>query len=183
MLAALLTVIRAAAVRVAGLTRPRRDDPRWAGAFAVFGLTTAAAERDPNVLKYLLAQSYIGLNCIMLLACGVLLIHSGATPIQRRALRLLTLGFSSMSLADIVWAMSKVAGSYLPGGVSDVMYLSCYIWLAAAAREQLRGTVPARRAPGPVSSALMQGMPYIAMRFRSYAGLRREQHRRRPRTR
>ena len=76
---------------------------------------------------------------------------------------LLTLGFSSMSLADIVWAMSKVGGSYLPGGVSDAMYLSCYVWLAAAAREQLRGAPPARRAPGAFSTALIQGLPYIAM--------------------
>ncbi len=124
---------------------------------------TAAAQHDPDVLKYVLAQSYIALNCLMLLACGVLLMHSGAAPIRRRALMLLTLGFSSMSLADIVWAMSKVGGSYLPGGVSDAIYLSCYVWLAAAAREQLRGRRAARRAPGAFSSALIQGMPYIAM--------------------
>ena len=123
----------------------------------------AAAQRDPDILKYVLAQSYIALNCIMLLACGVLLMHSGTAPIQRRALMLLTLGFSAMSFADIVWAMSKVIGSYLPGGVSDVIYLSCYIWLAAAAREQLRGAPPARRAPSALGAALVQGMPYIAM--------------------
>jgi len=165
--AAILTVVRAAAVRV-----------QWArlgldatilllgfGAFFWFFVIapTSDAQRDPNVLKYVLAQSYIALNCIMLLACGILLMHSGATPIQRRALLLLTLGFSSMSLADIVWAMSKVDGSYIPGGVSDVMYLSCYIWLAAAAREQLRGATAVRRAPGAFSAVLMQGMPYIAM--------------------
>jgi diguanylate cyclase (GGDEF)-like protein/PAS domain S-box-containing protein len=68
-----------------------------------------------------------------------------------------------MSLADIVWAMSKVDGSYIPGGVSDVIYLSCYIWLAAAAREQRRGTPAVRRAPSAFSGALVQGMPYIAM--------------------
>ena len=51
---------------------------------------------------------------------------------------LLTIGFSTMSLADIVWAMSKVTGTYLPGGLSDAIYLSCYGWLIAAAREQLR---------------------------------------------
>jgi diguanylate cyclase (GGDEF)-like protein/PAS domain S-box-containing protein len=165
--AAVLTVIRDAAVRV-----------QWArlgldtailllgfGAFFWFCVIapTSAAQRDPDMLKYVLAQSYIALNCIMLLACGVLLMHSGATPIQRRALLLLTLGFSSMSLADIVWAMSKVDGSYIPGGVSDVIYLSCYFWLAAAAREQLRGAPAVRRAPGAFSRALMQGMPYIAM--------------------
>jgi diguanylate cyclase (GGDEF)-like protein/PAS domain S-box-containing protein len=76
---------------------------------------------------------------------------------------LLTLGFSSMSVADIVWAMSKVGGDYLPGGLSDAMYLSCYVWLAAAAREHLRGTRAARRAPGPLASAVLQGIPYIAM--------------------
>ena len=165
--AAVLTVVRAAAVRV-----------QWArlgldtailllgfGGFFWFCVIapTAASPHDPNMLRYLLAQSYIALNCVVLLACGVLLMHSGAAPIPRRALMLLTLGFSSMSLADIVWAMSKVGGSYLPGGVSDAMYLTCYIWLAAAAREHLRGAPPVRRAPGPFSSVLIQGMPYIAM--------------------
>jgi diguanylate cyclase (GGDEF)-like protein/PAS domain S-box-containing protein len=43
------------------------------------------------------------------------------------------------------------------------MYLSCYVWLAAAAREHLRGTRAARRAPGPVAGTLLQGIPYIAM--------------------
>ena len=46
---------------------------------------TAAAERDPDVLKYVLTQSYIALNCIMLLAFGVLLMHSGARPDPRAA--------------------------------------------------------------------------------------------------
>jgi len=165
--AAILTVIRAAAVRVqwARLALDATILLLGFGAFFWFFVIapTADAQRDPNVLKYVLAQSYIALNCVMLLACGILLMHSGATPIPRRSLLLLTLGFSSMSLADIVWAMSKVDGSYIPGGVSDVMYLSCYIWLAAAAREQLRGASATRRAPGALSSALMQGMPYIAM--------------------
>jgi diguanylate cyclase (GGDEF)-like protein/PAS domain S-box-containing protein len=165
--AAILTVIRAAAVRVqwARLALDATILLLGFGAFFWFFVIapTADAQRDPNILKYVLAQSYIALNCVMLLACGILLMHSGATPIQRRSLLLLTLGFSSMSLADIVWAMSKVDGSYIPGGVSDVMYLSCYIWLAAAAREQLRGASGVRRAPGAFSNALMQGMPYIAM--------------------
>jgi hypothetical protein len=120
--AALLTVIRAAAVRVqwARLGLDATILMLGFGAFFWFLVIapTAAAQHDPDMLKYGLAQSYIVLNGIMLLACGVLLMHSGATPIQRRALRLLTLGFSSMSFADIVWAMSKVDGSYIPGGVS-----------------------------------------------------------------
>jgi diguanylate cyclase (GGDEF)-like protein/PAS domain S-box-containing protein len=165
--AAVLTVIRAAAVRVQWV-RLGLDATILMlgfGAFFWFGVIapTAAAQHDPDLLKYVLAQGYIALNCVMLLACGVLLMHSNATPVQRRTLLFLTLGFSSMSLADIVWGMSKVGGSYLPGAFSDVIYLSCYVWLAAAAREQLRGPPATRREPGPVSTALMQGLPYIAM--------------------
>jgi diguanylate cyclase (GGDEF)-like protein/PAS domain S-box-containing protein len=166
-LAAAFTVIRAAAVRVQW-GRLALDATILALGFGAFfwifviGPTTAA-QHDPDLLKYLLAQSYILLNCVTLLACAVLLMHSGATPIVRRALMMLTLGFATMSIADIVWAMSKVSGDYLPGGVSDAIYLSCYVWLGAAAREQLRGSPSARRAPGPLASALMQGMPYIAM--------------------
>ena len=165
--AAVLTVIRAAAVRVqwARLGLDTAILTLGFGAFFWFCVIapTAAAQRDPDIIKYVLAQSYIALNCLMLLACGVLLMHSGATALHRRALMLLTLGFSSMSLADIVWAMSKVDGSYIPGGVSDIIYLSCYVGLAAAAREQLRGAPAVRHAPDAFGSALIQGMPYIAM--------------------
>jgi len=165
--AAILNVIRAAAVRVQWL-RVGLDATILTLGFGTFFwfcviAPTASAQHDPDIVKYALAQAYIALNCVTLVACGVLLMHSGTTPIQRRTLMLLTLGFSSMSFADIVWAMSKVEGSYLPGGLSDLLYLSCYIWLAAATREQLRGEPAVRHAPGPVSTALMQGMPYIAM--------------------
>jgi diguanylate cyclase (GGDEF)-like protein/PAS domain S-box-containing protein len=165
--AAVLTVVRAAAVRVQW-ARLALDTAilllGFGGFFWFFVIApTAASPHDESLLRFLLAQGYIAMNCVVLLACGVLLMHAGAAPIPRRSLLLLTLGFSSMSLADIVWAMSKVGGSYLPGGLSDAMYLSCYVWLAAAAREQLRGAPPARRAPGAFSSALIQGMPYIAM--------------------
>ena len=165
--AAVLTVIRTASVRVqwARLALDTTILMLGFGAFFWFLVIApmAEAQRDPDVLKYLLAQGYIALNCLMLLACGVLLMHSGASPIQRRALMLLTLGFSSMSLADIVWAMSKVDGSYIPGGVSDLIYLSCYVWLAAAAREQLRGAPVRRRPPNAFAVVLIDGMPYIAM--------------------
>jgi diguanylate cyclase (GGDEF)-like protein/PAS domain S-box-containing protein len=165
--AAVLTVIRAAAVRVqwARLGLDTMILMLGFGAFFWFCVIapTSAAQRDPDMLKFVLAQSYIALNCVMLLACGVLLMHSGDTPVQRRALMLLTLGFSSMSIADIVWAMSKVDGSYIPGSLSDVIYLTCYLWLAAAARAQLQGAASARPAPGALSVALVEGMPYIAM--------------------
>jgi diguanylate cyclase (GGDEF)-like protein/PAS domain S-box-containing protein len=162
-LAAVLTVVRTAAVRVQWLRLGLDATILTLGFGAFFWFLViepiAAAQRDPDFLKFVLAQSYIALNCVTLLACGVLLMHSGTSPIPRRALVLLTLGFASMSLADIVWAMSKVVGSYLPGSISDVMYLSCYFWLAAAAREQVRGGPASAAAPGTFSGTL----PYVAM--------------------
>jgi len=76
---------------------------------------------------------------------------------------LLTIGFSAMQLADIVWAMAKVSGTYLPGGMSDAIYLSCYGWLIAAAREQLRGAPLQRQEATAAGNVLVQGMPYVAM--------------------
>ena len=160
---AVLTLVRASAVRVqwGRLGLDATILTLGFGAFFWFCIIepTAAAQHEPDVLKYVLAQGYIALNCITLLACGVLLMHSGQTPISRRVVVLLTLGFASMSLADIVWAMSKVLGSYLPGAVSDAIYLSCYVWLAAAAREQLRSG-PAVARP---TTSLSRALPYAAM--------------------
>jgi len=165
--AAVLTVIRAAAVRVqwGRLGLDATILMLGFGAFFWFFVIapTAAADRDPDVLKYVLSQSYIALNCVMLLAFGVLLMHAGAGPIYRRTLVLLTIGFSAMFLADIVWAMSKVSGTYLPGGMSDAIYLSCYGWLGAAAREQLRGKPAERPVASALGSAMVQAMPYVAM--------------------
>jgi len=165
--AAALLAIRSAAVRVPWV-RLGLDAAilllGFGGFFWFFVIApTAAAQQDPDVVRYVLAQAYIALNCVVLLACAVLLMHSSSMPIPRRSIVLLTFGFASMSVADIVWAMTKVGGDYLPGGLSDAMYLSCYVWLAASAREHLRGTRAARRAPGPVASAAVQGIPYIAM--------------------
>ena len=165
--AAVLTVMRAAALRVpwARLGLDATILLLGFGAFFWYCVIEpiASAQREPDVLKYVLAQSYIGLNCITLLACGVLLMHAGAAPVRRRTVMLLTLGFSCMSFADIIWAMSKVQGSYLPGAASDALYLSCYVWLGAAAREHLRGEPNARRPPSALSNAVAHGMPYVAM--------------------
>ncbi len=164
---AVLTVIRAAAVRVqwGRLALDATILMLGFGAFFWFFVIapTAAADRDPEVIKYVLSQAYIALNCIMLLAFGVLLMHAGAGPVYKRTLVLLTIGFSVMFLADIVWAMSKVSGTYLPGGVSDAIYLSCYGWLGAAAREQLRGEPAVQPRQTALGAALVQGMPYVAM--------------------
>jgi diguanylate cyclase (GGDEF)-like protein/PAS domain S-box-containing protein len=165
--AGILTAIRANAVRVqwGRLALDATILMLGFGAFFWFFVIapTAAADRDPDVIKYVLTQSYIALNCIMLLAFGVLLMHAGTGAIPRRTLILLTVGFSTMSLADIVWAMAKVTGGYQLGGMSDAIYLSCYAFLIAAAREQLRGVPLERQAPTAFGGALVQGMPYVAM--------------------
>ena len=164
---AIFVAIRAAAVRVqwGRLALDATILMLGFGAFFWFFVIApaAAADRDPDVIKYVLSQSYIALNCLMLLAFGILLMHAGTGAIARRTLILLTIGFSTMSLADIVWAMAKISGSYLPGGMSDAIYLSCYASLIAAAREQLRGAPVERQEPSAVGSAMVQGMPYVAM--------------------
>ena len=165
--AAILNVLRAADVRVqwGRLALDATILMLGFGAFFWFFVIapTSAAERDPDIVKYVLTQGYIALNCIMLLAFGVLLMHAGGGPIHRRTLVLLTIGFSAMFLADIVWALSKVTGTYFPGGLSDAIYLTCYGWLIAAARQQLRSAPALRGSPSALGSVLIQGMPYFAM--------------------
>ena len=164
---AIFIAIRAAAVRVqwGRLALDATILMLGFGAFFWFFVIgpSATADRDPDVFKYVLTQSYIALNCLVLLAFGVLLMHAGTGAIARRTLILLTIGFATMQLADIVWAMAKISGSYLPGGMSDAIYLSCYAALIAAAREQLRGAPAERQEATAVGSALVQGMPYVAM--------------------
>jgi diguanylate cyclase (GGDEF)-like protein/PAS domain S-box-containing protein len=165
--AAIFTAIRAAAVRVqwARLALDATILMLGFGAFFWFFVIGPASsgDRDPNVVKYILTQSYIALNCLVLLAFGILLMHAGTGPIARRTLILLTIGIATMQLADIVWAMAKISDSYLPGGMSDAIYLSCYGALIAAARDQLRGAPASRQEASAFGSALVQGMPYVAM--------------------
>jgi diguanylate cyclase (GGDEF)-like protein/PAS domain S-box-containing protein len=165
--AAILTVLRAAEVRVqwGRLALDLTILMLGFGAFFWFFVIapTSVADRDPDVVKYVLTQAYIAFNCVMLLAFGVLLMHAGGGPLHRRTLVLLTIGFSVMFLADIVWAMAKVTDTYLPGGLSDAAYLACYGWLIAAAREQIRGQPAEGNAPGAFGNVMIQGMPYVAM--------------------
>jgi diguanylate cyclase (GGDEF)-like protein/PAS domain S-box-containing protein len=165
--AAILNVLRAADIRVqwGRLALDTTILMLGFGAFFWFFIIapTAAVDRDPDVVKYVLTQAYIALNCLMLLAFGILLMHAGSGPVHRRTLVLLTLAFSAMFLADIVWAMAKVTGSYLPGGLSDAIYMTCYGGLIAAARDQLRSDPAAPGSPSALGNVLIQGMPYFAM--------------------
>lgn len=159
---AVLTVVRSSSLRVPW-GRLALDSTilvlGFGAFFWFFVIRPAAAQGDTDVVKFVLTQTYIALNCLMVMAFGVLLMNAASGPLPRRTLVLLTIGFSTMFLADIVWAMSKVSGDYLPGGFSDALYLSCYVGLAAAAREQIRAKPGLPRQSGPLG----QGLPYAAM--------------------
>jgi diguanylate cyclase (GGDEF)-like protein/PAS domain S-box-containing protein len=131
------------------------------GAFFWFlVIRPAAAATETDVIKNALSQTYIALNCIFLLTLGVLLL-AGISSGGRRVPLLLLIGFATMFLADIVWSVAKISGHYLPGALQDVLYVGCYVPLAAAGREQMR-VRPARVVPS-VSDSLAQSLPYAAI--------------------
>jgi len=139
--AAVALMIRAAAVRV-----------RWVqfvldamilvvgfGAFFWFlVIRPAASVTEIDVIKNALSQTYLALNCVLLLTLGVLLLAGAGNPGGRRVPLLLLVGFATMFLADILWSVAKISGDYLPGALQDVLYVACYVPLAAAGREQMR---------------------------------------------
>jgi diguanylate cyclase (GGDEF)-like protein/PAS domain S-box-containing protein len=157
-------MIRAAAVRV-----------RWVqfsldamilvvgfGAFFWFlVIRPAASSTEIDVIKNALSQTYIALNCILLLTLGVLLLAGAGNPGGRRVPLLLLIGFATMFLADILWSVAKISGDYLPGSLQDVLYVVCYVPLAFAGRDQMRSTT-ARNAQRSTDS-LAQTLPYAAM--------------------
>ena len=159
-------LIRAAAVRVPWL-QLSMDATIFAVGFGAFFwflvLHPAAQQHEASALKQVLSQTYLTLDCILLLMLGVLLLTgSGNLGGQRVPLLLLT-GFATMFAGDIVWSLAKMRGYYLPGDFADVMYLVCYVPLAAAARVQLKWM----RAPVPVEAhnpnAVARALPYAAM--------------------
>jgi diguanylate cyclase (GGDEF)-like protein/PAS domain S-box-containing protein len=134
------------------------------GAFFWFlVIRPAAAEAGIGFAKQALSQSYVALNCVLVLAFGVLLLTGVGNVGGRRISLYLLVGYTTMFLGDIVWALAKVGGGYLPGGLQDLFYVGCYVPLAAAAREQIRvAHVPDRSGPA-ASDSLVQGLPHVAM--------------------
>ena len=119
----------------------------------------AAAHVEISVLKAALSQAYIALNCIMVLTLGVLLLAGDGRG--RRVPLLLMVGFATMLLADMMWSVAKITGHYLSGDLQDVLYLVCYVPLAAAGRERMRRG--ASESESPVTNAVAQSLPYAAM--------------------
>jgi len=163
MLAAALLLIRAAAIRVPWI-QLSLDAAIFVVGFGTFFwflvIRPTASHAEADVLKQALSQAYAGLDCVVLLMLGVLLL-TGAEG--RRIPLLLMTGFATMFLADILWSLAKFGGYYMPGDLQDVLYLACYVPLAAAGREQMRATVKPPWAHSYTSDTLTRSLPYAAM--------------------
>jgi len=164
--AAALWLIRAAAVRVPWIQLSFDAAIFMVGFGAFFWFLVvhpAAMHAQLGLLKEALSETYLALDCLCLLLLGVLLL-TGAGNVGGRRIPLLVLaGFATMFLGDILWSLAKVRGYYLPGEFQDVLYLACYLPLAAAGREQIRAVATPTRETSGTSDALARSLPYAAM--------------------
>jgi diguanylate cyclase (GGDEF)-like protein/PAS domain S-box-containing protein len=161
---AVVYLIRAAAVKVHWVQLALDAAILVSGFGAFFWflvIRPAASSTETDVIKNTLSQVYLGLDCILLLTLGVLLLAGVGNRSGRRVSLLLLVGFATMFLGDILWSIAKITGDYLPGAFQDVLYSACYVPLAAAGREQMRVT-SARGVP-TASDSLAQSLPYGAM--------------------
>src|SRR5262249_23673767 len=137
MMVASLLLIRAAEMRVPWI-QLSLDGTIFVVGFGTFFwflvVHPTAAHTETDALKQGLSQAYASLDCVVLLMLGVLLL-TGAR--ERRIPLLLMTGFAVMFLGDIVWSLAKMGGYYVSGDLQDILYVSCYVPLAAAAREQI----------------------------------------------
>jgi diguanylate cyclase (GGDEF)-like protein/PAS domain S-box-containing protein len=164
--AAAVYFIRAAAVSVPWM-QLSMDATIFAVGFGAFFwflvIRPAASSTEMDLLKEVLSQAYVTLDCILLLMLGVLLLTGSGLAGGWRVPLLLLTGFATMFVGDIVWSLAKMRGYYLPGDFQDVMYLSCYVPMVASAREQLRSMAAPARASSSTSDALARALPYAAM--------------------
>ena len=132
--------------------------------FWFFVISPAAAASEEELARFVLSQVYIALDCLMLMAIGVLLMNSSHCPLRRLTLALLTGGFGLMFLGDIVWATSVVENTYLSGAnFSDVLYLACYAGLAGAAQVQIRDKSRPERLKSTAGGVLTQVIAYSGL--------------------
>jgi len=164
--AAALAFLRAYALRVAWvqLTLDATIFVVGFGAFFWFlVLRPVSMNAQLDLLKQALSLAYLGLDCVLVLMLGVLLITGAGSAGGRRVPSLLLAGFATTFLGDILWSLAKVRGYYLAGGFYDVLYMMCYVPLAAAGREQMQAMCAPARAPSPGSDAIARALPYAAM--------------------
>jgi diguanylate cyclase (GGDEF)-like protein/PAS domain S-box-containing protein len=159
------SLIRARAVRVAWI-QLSLDATIFVVGFGAFFwflvIRPVVAHVEVDFIKQALSLAYLGLDGVMLLMLGVLVITGDGSG-GRRVPQLLLSGFAAMFLADILWSLAKVRGYYLPGGFQDVPYLVWYAPVAAAGREQLRSISTPEVATSSRSDALARSLPYAAM--------------------
>ena len=163
--AAALWLIRAAALRLPWV-QLSLDTAIFVVGFGAFFwflvVQPAAVHAQLGILKEALSEAYLALDSFSLLLFGVLLLAGGNAGGWRIPLLLLS-GFATMFLGDILWSLAKVRGYYLPGGLQDVMYLACYLPMAAAGRAQMRAVAMPAREKSRTSGALARSLPYAAM--------------------
>jgi diguanylate cyclase (GGDEF)-like protein/PAS domain S-box-containing protein len=164
--AAALWLIRAAAVRVPWV-QLSLDAAIFVVGFGAFFwflvVQPAAIHAQLGFLKEALSEAYLALDSFCLLLLGVLLLTGAGGSSGWRVPLLLLVGFATMFLGDIVWSLAKVRGYYLPGGLQDVLYLTCYLPVAIAGREQIRAVTMPARETSRTSGALARSLPYAAM--------------------
>ena len=105
----------------------------------------ASSSTEIDFLKYTLSQVYIALNCVLVLGLGVLLLAGAGNRSPRSVPLLLTIGFTTMLLGDVMWSVAKITGHYLSGDLQDALYMACYLPMALAGREQMRGAARGSR--------------------------------------
>src|SRR2546430_7140301 len=164
--AAVVFLIRAAAVRVPWI-QLSLDATIFVVGFGAFFwflvIRPAALHVEVDFLKQALSLAYLGLDCIVLLILGVLVLTGAGNAGGWRVPLLLLSGFAIMFLGDILWSLAKVRGYYLSGGFQDVLYLFCNVPVAAAGRAQMRTIAAPARAMSNTSDAVARSLPYAAM--------------------
>jgi len=164
--AAAIALLRAYALRVAWV-QLALDATIFVVGFGAFFwflvLRPVSMSAQVDLLKQALSLTYLGLDCLLVLMLGVLLITGAGQAGGRRVPSLLLAGFATTFLADILWSLAKVRGYYLAGGFYDVLYMMCYVPLAAAGREQMQATSAPARARSPHSDAIARALPSAAM--------------------
>ncbi len=137
------------------------------GAFFWFlVIRPSASATHIGTIKQALTQTYLSLDCMALLLLGLPVLSGGPRSGALRVPLLLLTGFAVMFFGDILWSLMKIRGYYLPGGLQDVMYLSCYLPMVLAGHEQLRtmnAVETQEQNEGPAESTVAQMLPYAAM--------------------
>jgi diguanylate cyclase (GGDEF)-like protein/PAS domain S-box-containing protein len=162
--AAVLFLIRAAALRVpwVQLSLDATIFVVGFGAFFWFLVIHPATQNaHVGLLKEALSQTYVALDCLVLLMLGVLLLTGSSGGL--RVPLLILCGFAIMFLADILWSVAKVRGYFLPDGLQAVLYTFCFVPVAGAGPAQMRALTMPARATAPTAVTLARALPHAAM--------------------